>query len=183
MTSRKVASGSTRERILDAALDLFASEGFGGTSISEIERRVGLAAGTGSFYRHFQSKEELLQVAVEREVDSCMADIVEARAAASVEPAPDRAAELQMMLRDIRRFDRLFRLLMTEGDRVPGVRDAITAALRGPGEAVSWETRPATVIAVTALTGYHLLELLHGHPFQDVPEDEFVAALAEATGG
>jgi AcrR family transcriptional regulator len=49
------APGRTRERILDVALDHFAEHGFAGTSISAIERDVGLAAGTGSFHRHFPS--------------------------------------------------------------------------------------------------------------------------------
>jgi AcrR family transcriptional regulator len=50
----------TRERILDAALDLFIERGVAGTTVSDIERAVGLAAGTGSFYRHYKSKEELV---------------------------------------------------------------------------------------------------------------------------
>src|SRR5579862_8137657 len=71
----------TRDRILDAALDVFAEEGFAGATISEVERRVGLAAGTGSLYRHFSSKEELLQAAVGREVSCLRAEMEEARAA------------------------------------------------------------------------------------------------------
>jgi AcrR family transcriptional regulator len=38
---------STRDLLLDAAFDLFAEIGFAGTTISQIERRVGLAAGSG----------------------------------------------------------------------------------------------------------------------------------------
>ena len=64
-------AAGTRERILDAALELFAEEGFQGTTISEVERRVGLTPGTGSFYRHFPSKEALLQAAVDSEVERC----------------------------------------------------------------------------------------------------------------
>ena len=56
MPSRK-ARPNTLERILEAALDLFVKEGYSGTTISEVERRVVLAAGTGSFYSHFSSKE------------------------------------------------------------------------------------------------------------------------------
>ena len=52
-------------------------EGNGRGGDGEIERRVGFKAGTGSFYRHFNSKEELLEAAVEREVSRCVAHIEE----------------------------------------------------------------------------------------------------------
>ena len=74
--------GSTRERLLDVALDLFAEEGFRGTTITEVERRAGLTPGTGSFYRHFASKEDLLRAAVDREVERGMVDVEASRAAA-----------------------------------------------------------------------------------------------------
>src|SRR5436853_1557341 len=57
---------STRERIRAASLDLFLERGFDGTTISDIERAVGLAAGTGSFYRHFRSKDDVFVAAVQR---------------------------------------------------------------------------------------------------------------------
>jgi AcrR family transcriptional regulator len=66
---------STRDRVLDAAFDLFAEVGFAGTTVSEIERRVGLAAGSGSVYRHFPSKDELLPAAIEREFNKAFAAI------------------------------------------------------------------------------------------------------------
>ena len=70
----------TRERILDVALDLFAEEGFSGTTITEVERRAGLSPGSGSFYRHFPSKEVLLTAAVEREVERLRAEIAAVQA-------------------------------------------------------------------------------------------------------
>src|SRR5262245_40928007 len=97
------APTTTRERILDAAMDLFAQDGFSGTTITEIERRVGLAAGTGSLYRHFPSKEALLRAAVEREVTRCRAAMEDARAA--LPPVADRDARrtqvYELILRDV----------------------------------------------------------------------------------
>ena len=75
MPDGRAPASPTRERILDAALDLFVEQGVRGTTISDIERQVGLAAGTGSFYRHFPSKEALLPAAVEREAAQCMAEV------------------------------------------------------------------------------------------------------------
>jgi AcrR family transcriptional regulator len=179
MSTKKVQP-KTRERLLDAALDLFAEEGFTGTTISEVERRVGLAAGTGSFYRHFSSKGALLRAAVEREIERCLAEIEAERANLS---APDGtreqfvAAALQI-LRDVRRFDRLFRLMLAEGDRVPDLQQAFSAALQGSG-AVSWMSDPWTSVRVAALIGYHVSDLVGGGPLRQVGQDEFVTALAD----
>jgi AcrR family transcriptional regulator len=51
---------STRDRIKQAALELFVRNGFSGTTIGAIEREAGLAPRAGAFYRHFESKAALL---------------------------------------------------------------------------------------------------------------------------
>lgn len=50
---------SMRERILDAAANLFAQKGFYAVSIREITRTVGIKE--SSLYNHFRSKEQLLE--------------------------------------------------------------------------------------------------------------------------
>jgi len=52
------AGASTREKILDVALDLFTDQGFDGTSMREIAERLGITK--PSIYYHFTSKEEIL---------------------------------------------------------------------------------------------------------------------------
>jgi AcrR family transcriptional regulator len=52
------AGASTRERILDVALDLFTDQGFDGTSMREIAERLDITK--PSIYYHFASKEEIL---------------------------------------------------------------------------------------------------------------------------
>ncbi len=171
----------TRERILDVALDLFAEEGFSGTTITEVERRVGLSPGSGSFYRHFPSKETLLTAAVEREVERVRAEIAALRAATPPlldDPEDERIAGLTRALGYIRRYDRLLRLMVTEGDRVPELRQAIADALRGPRQGVDWAEGPEVGLALTALGGYHLFSLMQGRPFEDIPEADFIAAVA-----
>lgn len=173
---------STRERILDTAFDLFSEVGFGGTSISEVERRVGLAAGTGSFYRHFRSKEAVFQAAVEREVARCMAAVAAERDHASDAVSHDqrlvREVVLQRMLRAIRRFDRLFRLILSEGDRIPELRDVIGTALAGLGRSLTWKEHPTEVLLLSALGGYHFFGLVQAQPFQGASEEEFISTLA-----
>ena len=54
----EAAGASTRERILDVALDLFTDQGFDGTSMREIAERLHLSK--PAIYYHFASKEEIL---------------------------------------------------------------------------------------------------------------------------
>jgi AcrR family transcriptional regulator len=56
MTSAPEAGA--RERVLDAAVELFAQQGYDGTSVSQVISRAGVAK--GGFYHHFASKEALL---------------------------------------------------------------------------------------------------------------------------
>jgi AcrR family transcriptional regulator len=51
-------TGGRREDVLAAALELFAERGFYGTAIPDIAAKAGIAAGT--IYRHFASKEALV---------------------------------------------------------------------------------------------------------------------------
>jgi AcrR family transcriptional regulator len=175
---------TTRERLLEAGLDLFVEQGFTGTSISDVERRVGLAAGSGSFYRHFPSKEELLRAAVAREVELRMAEAEAERASLPVAEDGHQqfVVSAQQVLRDLRRFDRLFHLFLTEGDRVPEVREAIITALQGSG-AVSWVDEPVLFVSIAALAGYHLFGRMDGGTFQAMEPDAFIDTLARLMSG
>jgi hypothetical protein len=72
-------------------------------------------------------------------------------------------------------------LTLTEGDRVPEVRNAITAAVRGSG-AVSWSADTAAVTVIAALLGFHVLDMIGGDPNM-VGEEQFIEALADFGGG
>jgi AcrR family transcriptional regulator len=172
-----------RERILDAAMDVFAEEGFRGATISEVERRVGLAAGTGSLYRHFPSKEALLQAAVEREVTRLRGEMAQARATLALPDDPrERSAQIyQQILHDLRGFERLFRLMINEGDRVPELRQAIWSAVQRPIRQPPQHEDVVEAIAMAALGGYHLFSMMQGRPFNGVSEELFVHALTEIT--
>ncbi len=52
-------NNNTKEQILEASLDLFASKGFHGTSMREIAQEVGIRK--SSIYNHFSSKDDLLE--------------------------------------------------------------------------------------------------------------------------
>lgn len=60
---------STRDRILDVAMELFGRNGYKGTPITAIESAVGLTPGAGGIYRHFPSKQALLEAGIARHLD------------------------------------------------------------------------------------------------------------------
>ena len=51
---------NTKDRIMQAALQLFMTQGYQKSSIARIETEAGLVPRAGAFYRHFDSKETLL---------------------------------------------------------------------------------------------------------------------------
>ena len=64
---------NTRNRLLDAAIALFARQGYATTSVAEIQQACGLSAGSGALYKHFPSKSALLLEATRRQVDRIIA--------------------------------------------------------------------------------------------------------------
>ncbi len=66
--------GDKKERILDAALSLFATFGFHGTAVPAIAKKAGVGAGT--IYRYFESKEALVNELFRREKQQILAVIM-----------------------------------------------------------------------------------------------------------
>ncbi len=54
---------STREKILEEALTLFAENGYDGTSVEQIAEKVGIKA--PSLYKHFKGKEDILNALID----------------------------------------------------------------------------------------------------------------------
>jgi AcrR family transcriptional regulator len=65
---RDLPDKSTRDRILDAAGELFALRGFDATAVDAIAERAGLTV--GALYRHFKTKGELLLDVIRRALTS-----------------------------------------------------------------------------------------------------------------
>ncbi len=63
------ARAPTRERLVTEAMRLFSQRGFDATSVAQIEDAAGLSVGAGALYRHFKSKEALLDAGVDRQLD------------------------------------------------------------------------------------------------------------------
>jgi AcrR family transcriptional regulator len=67
--------GRTRERLLDAAYDVFAETGVHSASVEQVSERAGFTR--GAFYSNFSSKEELFFALMERENTVRLAGLVE----------------------------------------------------------------------------------------------------------
>ncbi|MBX6357304.1 MAG: TetR family transcriptional regulator [Micromonosporaceae bacterium] len=105
-----------RDRVLAAAVELFASKGFDGTSVQEIVRRARVTK--GAMYHYFTSKDDLLfeiyhslisaQLADLDEILSrrmSPADTVHAVIANLIETTAARAAEAAVFAREMHRLD------------------------------------------------------------------------------
>ena len=62
--TKNLATRTTPDRILDAAEDLFAENGYSATSLADVADRVGIRS--PSLYNHFKNKEALYQAVLER---------------------------------------------------------------------------------------------------------------------
>jgi AcrR family transcriptional regulator len=99
----------TRERLIDAAAQVFAEKGYDRAGVQEISRRAGLT--TGAIYGRFTGKAELLQAAIDSrttdELDDLFAshafdgratDILKIVGAHLVTPTPDDGDEGALLL-------------------------------------------------------------------------------------
>ena len=126
---------STRERIVAAALRLFAEHGYRGTSVGDIEAAAGLSPRSGALYKHFPSKAAVLEAAMEQRTRS----FEQGDALLAVVPFADLRTELTLSarftLQEIGAQQQLVRVVMKEGDRFPELRDEFRERLVNAG----WE--------------------------------------------
>jgi AcrR family transcriptional regulator len=83
---RRGRPGYDRESLLAVAVAVFNERGYDGTSMEDLSRRLGIAK--SSIYHHVDSKEDLLQMALDRALDGLFSVAEQARA--GNEPAIDR---------------------------------------------------------------------------------------------
>lgn len=113
----------TRERIMEAALELFARYGFKKTTVDDIARESGV--GKGTVYLYFSSKEEIA-LEVMRDQNRQIHDKL--RALASSKADPENKLSSMLVLRVMERFDRI-------QNYVDSINDFMGRA-RGPYEAL-----------------------------------------------
>lgn len=90
-SEKRRRSSDKRERILNAAVKIFAQSGFHATRVSEIAKAAGVADGT--IYLYFESKEELLFSLFEDRVEKVLAFMRE-----ELPKKPDAPARLRAVI-------------------------------------------------------------------------------------
>jgi len=116
---------ATRQKLLDAAAEVFAEVGLDAASVEAICERAGFTR--GAFYSNFETKEELFldlarRVAHER-VAAVQERVAELEKEGSLNVSPDSALEIVQRVLDVPGDDRLGILLLNE-IRIHALRDA-----------------------------------------------------------
>jgi AcrR family transcriptional regulator len=134
---RWAKTGATQERILDAAIEVFATRGFTGATVADVVGGSGTSV--GSIYHHFGGKNELFLAIFER-----MATAVDLRIETAMRQAglgTDTAADARRIFElHVRAYleamweNRRLARVLTSGDAPPGFevarRDRMQAAFR-----------------------------------------------------
>jgi AcrR family transcriptional regulator len=179
---------STRERIVTEAMRLFAAQGFRATTVGQITEAAGLAPRAGGLYKHFRSKEEVLEAGIDRHVS----EISVIEPALQTLPLGDPRAELTLIgrwtLNELGSEMPLMKVVQKDGDRFPEltskVRDRIIARGHRQGVAVvgrlfgevldERQIAALASVALGSLVGYRIEETMFGP--RPVSEEDYVAA-------
>lgn len=184
------ASSGTRDRLLSAAMKLFAERGYAGTTVGDIEAAAGLAPRSGALYQYFKGKDDLLKAAVARHAE----DLDQMQSAMDLLPLGDVRAELTLMarwnLQDLKRREDLYRFIRKEGDRFPelvaSLHEQISERpLRRTADQLRAYYREAGVeepdcdalvaVLVQSMAAYRAYEASYGEPPLGVDEERFVS--------
>lgn len=180
---------STRDRILDVALRLFADHGYAGTSVASIEEAAGLSPHSGALYTHFGSKEQVMAAAVERAIQT--ADV--SFTLAPMLSLGNLEAEMTLIARGslvlMTTWRDLIRVMAKEGDRFPevmaGARDRLFARShrflakwledKAPeDDSTDRDFEAITTIWLGAIENYWIAMSIHGDRPLGIDEDRFV---------
>ncbi|WP_433661498.1 TetR/AcrR family transcriptional regulator [Nocardia sp. CA-128927] len=198
-------TGSTRDRVIEAALRLFGEQGFARTTVTQIERAAGLSGGSGAMYRHFRSKDELLVEAVRSRLTDrgqwaafLAPDFSVLAWLYSLEPQGSTVDKLTLLFRiGLARLEHdrdINRILMRDNSIGTDVLEVfrreeylvfVSAVLRGLVELADPELRDqdweaAAAVVVGAVAHYWLIsDTFGGHHPTEVDADRYLRSIAE----
>ncbi|MFB6346578.1 MAG: TetR/AcrR family transcriptional regulator [bacterium] len=183
---------STREKIMDAALDLFTQTGFDRTTIGDIEEAAGLSPRSGAFYRHFDSKRDLLEVVLDRQIE----DIEEMRNTLDMMPLGDFEAEVRFFvkwgLQLIKQGHRIYLTLIPLKQEFPELMQRFYDRVieKSYDLAQEWAQRKqeddrieadnldrVMVTVVNSMVQHQQISLLFGDPPAGIEDDEYIETI------
>lgn len=196
MITSAPAKAPTRERLLEAAIELFGRKGYSATSVGEIEAAAGLVPRSGGLYKHFASKRALLDAALDRRADVAK----RGREIAENLLRGDIRAEAREYGRGSYRIiaadQALLRIVMREGDGLPELRDEFHARIVSSGHAstVTWLRKAAELtgapepdvdglaaLLLGSIIDYCVLDTLFGRPAGGLTEERFLDVWTDST--
>jgi AcrR family transcriptional regulator len=179
---------------MDVALHLFAEKGVAATPVTAIEKAAGLSPGSGSFYRHFKDKTELLSAVVDREMVRVKKDpdAQVSHAPADLPPAEALAIQLRADLDFLRELLPMMAILMWERGRAPNLAQRVQETMvergvdlgiadllfKAPIAVVKEDPAGAATVMMSAVVGYFLTVEYFGRPPADVTPEQFTQTLA-----
>lgn len=129
----KPGSPDTRDRLIDATLELVAARGFDGVSVGDIEAGAGLAPRSGALYKYFDSKLAVLEAGLERH----LRDVGDIALDVAAMPLADPAVEVELIARwllaELDRERTITHVIEREGDRLPEMRDRMREGVSDRG--------------------------------------------------
>ena len=166
-----------RDDALDAALRLFAQQGFAATTTAQVEAAMGLKPGGGGLFRHVKSKLELLEGIIERAQQQPQ----------DPPPGPFRSpadALVQAVLRSVDSNPDLWRLLLRDGGSLPIDLDAVYERLVQPSfeQSIAWirarggdtaDLPERVTVGISALMYLRISQWSYGRTPGGVDEDAF----------
>jgi AcrR family transcriptional regulator len=181
---------------MDAALKLFAEQGFKATTVGSIESAASLAPRSGALYQHFKGKQELLEAALDRE----LAGMDELTDAIAMFPLGDLRAEFTVLARwNLASLDRraaLTRFVRREADLLPQrlrtkLYDRLVA--KPYAEIVAWldarfrdagidppDLHALALILIESMAAYRELDRLFGRVPAQIDDKRFIDAWVDA---
>lgn len=190
--SQRLLTLSSRERLLTAAMQLFAQQGFRQTTVGQIEQAAGFTARGGALYKHFTGKQAILEAAIERHVER----ISELRRTAVTLPLGNDEAELalllQLFLSELDEERLITAILEKEGERFPDLRDRFYRGVIEPGlrdtamlvERIlgatgDWDYETIAAIVIGALVNHRRSEWTYGVAPLEVSDARLVQTLQQ----
>lgn len=188
-------ASTTPARLISESLRLFAAKGYEATSVSEIEAAAGLSAGSGSLYRHFASKRELLAAGVRSQIAAApslenalvdpgllalpIRDRLLAVARAGLARLAHEAEFNRLMIRDLPRFpDLLEEARVAEVERIHSITAAWLADQFPARDGAVWDSTAAVLIG--AVSHLWLLRDIFGDHPAGIDDERYLAALVDA---
>jgi len=184
----------TRDRLKDAALELFTDRGYRETTVGEIEARAGLTRRGGGFYRHFNSKQQVLEAVLEDHLNQ----LDTAQNVMDLMPLGDMRAEITLLarfgLQQIQGMRPFVRILQRDTKYVPDLLDRYRDEVvrRGYAMAADWFRRQfkdaslpdrdydaLAVMAVGSVINFRWEEALFGVSPADLDDERFVGAFVD----